>query len=387
MRVLLATHSYYPNLGGVEEVVQSLARHLQNRGHETTVLVSRSENTLAEEEVEGIQVHRYRMDAPWKLTLRELVAGTRNVVVGTGRVLSLYRRQQPDIVNLHFVAGGHALCTSLACRLAQVPLVASIHGADVEYDSTPPLAYPYSVRLVLKHAAAVTSNSGYQTRFIKGLVPPATPVTVIRNGVEWERFQVGRDRREAFILGVGRLEQKKGFDLLIRALALAAANNPEMRLRIAGDGREHGYCQELAGELGVAERVEFLGWRSPAAVRELLRQCRFFVLPSRAEPLGLVNLEAMASGTAIVATRVGGVPEIVRDGENGLPVSPESSQEIAEGMLRLWQAPELCSRLGRAGRRLVEQQHGWDQAAAQFEQVFRQAISSRHRGRTTSKVA
>lgn len=387
MRIILATHSYYPSIGGVEEVVQSLARHLQSRGHEVNVLASRSENALAEEEVEGIQVHRYRMDAPWKPTLRELLAGTKNVVVGTSRVLSLFRRLQPEVVNLHFVAGGHALCTSLACRQARIPLVASIHGADVEYESTPPLAYPYSTRLALKHAAAVTSNSGYQTRFIEGIVPPGIPVAVIRNGVELERFQVGSDKREAFVLGVGRLEHKKGFDLLIRALALAVAQRPEIRLKIAGDGRERGQCIALARELGVMDQVEFLGWRNPPAVRELLRQCRFFVLPSRAEPLGLVNLEAMASGTAIIATRVGGVPEIVRDGENGILVAPESSEKIAQGLLRLWQDPDLCHKLGRAGRRLVEREYGWDRAAARFEQVFREAISSRRRGRTTSKAA
>ncbi len=149
-----------------------------------------------------------------------------------------------------------------------------------------------------------------------------------------------RSRRH--FLYVGRMLKSKGIEVILRALAaLPASGERPFRLQIAGDGSDRDFARRLAEELGILERVEFLGHRSPEEVLELMAGCGALVVPSIVPETGpLVVLEALAVGAPIVATRHGGASELIEDGTHGFLVEPSNVEALAAGMRRITALPE-----------------------------------------------
>jgi len=179
-----------------------------------------------------------------------------------------------------------------------------------------------------------------------------------------------------YVLAIGRHVPQKGFDVLLRAMANAvAAADFDHDLVLAGDGPEHERLRELAAQLGLGTRVTFTGRVDHAKAMRLFAGCSFFVLPSRREPFGIVNLEAMAAGKAVLAARVGGVPEIVSDGVNGVLVRPDDAETLAAAIRRLASDEALRQRLGEAGRNRAAG-FRWPAIAEQYIEVYRKARPS-----------
>jgi glycosyltransferase involved in cell wall biosynthesis len=185
-------------------------------------------------------------------------------------------------------------------------------------------------------------------------LPPERTCTIY-NGVDVERFSpseraVEGDEGGLQLLAVSALIREKGIDLLLRALA--ALGDVPWRLAVAGDGPARGTLMDLAKNLGIADRTRFLGLRDD--VPGLLRTADIFVHPAIwQEALGNTVLEGMAAGCAVVASRVGGIPELARHGEEALLVEPTNVRELSDTLLRLAADPALRRRLGRAARARV----------------------------------
>lgn len=150
------------------------------------------------------------------------------------------------------------------------------------------------------------------------------------------------------LLAMGRLHRNKGFDIAIRALAAL----PGAHLSIAGEGPERAALEALAREVGVAERVTFLGWRSD--IGALLAGCDVFVCSSRHEPLGNIVLEAWSAGRPVVAAAAQGPSELIADGETGLLVPVEDAEALARGVATLIADPQRASRIAQQGRAAYE---------------------------------
>jgi len=375
--VLLITPTYAPVVGGLEVMVEELAKGLLNRGHEVTVVTGRSHKSLSTKDaIDGVPVYRYRLDLGWQ-SLRAVGGSIRNVFRGLLPLVTLCRRIRPDVINLHFVGGGHAIFAVVATRLLRIPLVSSIHGADVEWTERTPADYHLSAPLAIRYSAALTANSDYMAAIAGRVGKTQTSFVVIRNGVHVESMSGSEfisARNSDFAFAAGRFVFKKGFDILVEATAHVAAKVPSFNLKIAGDGPEFDRCVQLADDLGLSAKIQFLGLLPHEQVQRLMKECKFFVLPSRQEPLGLVNYEAMASGKAVVATRVGGVPEIIRDGYNGILVEPENAAALATGIMKLWNSPHLSDQMGSRGRAQVEKQYTWEQCVDKFEEVYRSVV-------------
>lgn len=223
--------------------------------------------------------------------------------------------------------------------------------------------------------------SAYSARLM-GAPPERT--RVIHGGADPLRYHPDPEQAREGVAFVGRMSPHKGIDVLIRALPEGA------RLRVAGavppDLRppESGYpelLRRLAAERGAD--VSFLGPLGDGAQAALLRQARVVVLPSVeltcygkriqiVELLGLVLLEAMASGTPVVCSRVGGVPEIVEDGVNGFLIDPGDHEQLGERLRALLSDPELAERMGRRGRELVRERFTWDHCARRCLDAYRE---------------
>jgi glycosyltransferase involved in cell wall biosynthesis len=169
----------------------------------------------------------------------------------------------------------------------------------------------------------------------------------------------------------------KGYDDLVRALALLQEKLPRVKCLIVGKAPRRGYLRKLlrrAEHLSIRERLIVAGFQED--VVPFLHAMDVFVLPSRTEGLPITILEAMAAGKPVVATAVGGIPEVVRDDETGLLVPPGDPGRLAEAVMRLLEAPALAKAMGEAGRRQVESRFTMEQEARQTARVYGQVLTA-----------
>jgi glycosyltransferase involved in cell wall biosynthesis len=237
-------------------------------------------------------------------------------------------------------------------------------------------------RLVLDRLAdAVNGVSAFSARSLSRVDGFAgTRVEVIENGIELERYGRPVDRKalrqrlglsavRRYIAHVARLDPVKDQAMLLRAFAEVAVARPDVDLLLAGDGPIRGELEQLAGGLGIAARVHFLGTRSD--VPDLLRAADLFALTSITEATSLTLLEAMASGLPVVVTAVGGNPDVVRHGREGLLVPRGDAAATAAAFLRLLDDPAAAAALGAAGRARVEERYQLHQTVAGYGRLYR----------------
>jgi glycosyltransferase involved in cell wall biosynthesis len=241
-------------------------------------------------------------------------------------------------------------------------------------------------RCVLRRFDAVISVSNYiQRRMMKRLGNAPPRHRTIYNGVETDLFSPGSDPVEAkrslglegqhVLLFVGRLSPEKGLTTLISSLPMIRKEIPNARLLICGRGRIESQLRTQSQSLGVDELIEFRG----SVPHEKLPPCYdaadVVIVPSIREGLGIVNLEAMSMMRPLVASRVGGIPEIVEDNETGLLVPPSDPSSLSEAVLKLHRNPEMGARLGRNGRRFVEGRLTWECIAGKFERAYQEVLN------------
>lgn len=203
-------------------------------------------------------------------------------------------------------------------------------------------------------------------------------VTTIPNGIDgMERSRLRRPpelREDWFNLAVvGRLDTVKGHHVAIEALA-AGGLPPDSHLHFIGDGPTEPELRKLAAALGVSHRVHFLGFRRN--VYDYIAHCQALLMPSLHEGLPYVLLEAMALGTPIVASRVGGLAETIQDDVTGLLVTPGDAQALARAIIRLRDAPELGRRLSERARHLRQARYSLDVMTARYLDVYREALAA-----------
>jgi glycosyltransferase involved in cell wall biosynthesis len=210
----------------------------------------------------------------------------------------------------------------------------------------------------------------------------AHKIEIVPNGIDVAAY--GGGDRESALQGLGieegarivfcaaRLTKVKGVDHLIRSAALVRARREDVRVLIAGDGPEREALKELARQVAPGS-VRFLGRRDD--VPDLLAAAGVVAIPSLAEGQGLILLEAMAAGRPVVASRVGGLADVVQDGETGLLVPPADPEALAAGILAVVESPELAARLGASARRYAETELTVERMIARMEEVYLCVVS------------
>lgn len=291
------------------------------------------------------------------------------------------RAYRPALVHAHFATDGLA-----ALRLAEalaVPLVTTLHGYDV-YRSRAALLRSgrlswmrYAMlrgRLQARGALFLAVSEALRRRAVTQGFPVDRTVTH-HNGVDLRRFAVSACKG-ATILHVGRLVEKKGTDILLRAFAAVRAAHPAARLTIVGEGPLRSRCERLAIELGLGESLLFLGALTPAQVAERMRDATVLAVPSftardgDAEGLPTVIVEAAASGLPVVASDHGGNAEAVADGQTGFLVPERDVEALASRLTVLLGAPGMRAAMGAAARRLAEARFDLDRQTARLEALY-----------------
>ena len=367
LRVLILTASYAPVLGGLQTAVHALARHLHQQGQAVRVVTNRYPRTLPDSEIiDGVPVQRWPFLRP---ELRHLRRGRPDLYLASlyyyptvrrwlGRLMQEFR---PDVVNLHFPDAQVPFVLALRRRF-DFRLVVSLHGHDIMrftmQDEGHDARDVSGLRALLRAADAVTACSQHLLEEAARLESTVMAKgTAIGNGIDPRRFcdTSAYGHPKPYILALGRLTHKKGFDMLLEAFARVGPAYPSVDLILAGEGEERTLLEATAIRLGLARRAHFYGRASQAEVVKLLRGCLFLAIPSRAEPFGIVALEALAAGRPVLATRVGGMAEFLEQllasarvaptsGDSPILLTSPSSAGLAEGLrtcLRAeWSAPD-----------------------------------------------
>ncbi|CAM5738363.1 putative Capsular glucan synthase [Streptomyces afghaniensis 772] len=383
MRVGLLTREYPPDVyGGAGVHVEFLARELRP-------LVDLDVHCWGEGRADGVLRHR-----PWS-TLDGANDALRTFSVDLAMAAALEGRELVHTHTWYANLGGH-----LAKMLYGIPHVMTAHsleplrpwkaeqlGGGYELSS-------WAERTAIEAADAVIAVSGAMREDILGCYPALDPekVHVIHNGIDTSLYRpdhgtdaldrIGLDRSRPYVLFVGRITRQKGVPHLLRAvrdidpaaqvvLCAGAPDTPEIDQEF----------RELFGELSrVRDGVFWIPRMLPRPeVIQLLTHAALFVCPSVYEPLGIVNLEAMACGTPVVASAVGGIPEVVDDGRTGLLVPAGDGFEagLARAMDSVLGDPEAARRMGEAGRERAVGEFGWDAVARRtvrlYEEILKQA--------------
>lgn len=338
-------------LGGLEQLLLELARHTDRQRFALHFISLSSRGVL------GPEIERLG----WPVTALEQGEGLRPGLIL--QLASLFRGQRIEVVHTHntraLVYGGPA------ARLACVGrLIHTWHGQNLL--ASPREALLFRLGSLLPDAVVAVSEDA--ARFMARQGVPARRLHTILNGVDTQRFAVTGPQRDGPLVTVARLSPEKDLATLLRALAQARQTLPELTLEVAGAGPCLGELRELAHSLGLNSAVHFLG--QVRDVPALLARARLFVLPSLTEGISLTLLEAQACGLPVVATKVGGNPEVVGDGETGLLVPPGNPAELAAAIVRLAGAPEMAKAMGAAGRRRVEQRFDVGRMIANYEDLY-----------------
>lgn len=369
---------------GVPKHVLDLAANLNPERYEVEVLAGRSEPGEGELWAEA----RERGIKTWYVPALQRKVDPIADLKAYADIRRRLREGSYHIVHTHISKAG--ILGRLAARRAGVPVVVHTYHGQVEEVSGRSLK-SYLFRACERCAARWTdrivavSEETVKECLRRGIGKPAQ-YRVIHNGIDLapflERCSAPAARVSAGAgpcLGtIGSLTREKGLEVLLQAFTLLRQRHPQLQLQIVGDGKLRGELQAMARQLGIAESVHFQG--IAADVRPWLASFDLFVLPSLQEGLPTVLLEAMAAGRPVVASRVGGIPEVVIDGRTGLLVPAGDPQALAAALDRLLRDPEMRQAMGQAGRERAVQAFGLERMLRQLEKEYEELLSARRQG-------
>lgn len=348
-------------VGGMEQFALRLTAEQQRRGHQVTLLGLQGGPLLDQAREAGIDVH---------------VLGGRHAAFRVLKAIRLLRWRRPEIAHAH---NPSALQYALVARLLHgARVIMTRHGQEPKRVGSRWQWRQIDAVAAVSDAAAEAlrrSNPGHDEKIVRiyngvQVTPPVRARAAMRAELAVGNACVG--------VFVARLDPLKGLEDLVRALAQLRDESAPVMLLIAGDGPARGPVEQRARELKLgADRLRLLGFRND--VPDLLCAADFYVLPSLTEGLPLSLLEAMAHRLPVLATPVGGIPEVVRDGEDGLLVPANDPQALAQAMARLAGDAVLRAALGEAAFRRVTKQFSFEQMVREYEALYHACVArSRH---------
>ena len=367
MRILILNSEYPPIGGGAGNASAHIADQFERMGHTVTVVTSRF-GALPHREVKGgmtirrIPGLRRRQDR--SNPLEQVVF----FLSASFWIMGLIPHFKPH-ATLAFFGVPSGATAWLIKKLYDIPYIVSLRGGDVpgfrpyDFQVYHRLVAPF-LRVIWRNAAAVVANSG-GLRQLAQAFDARTEIPVIPNGIDLDAYKTaGRDWTFPRLLSVGRIVHQKGLDLAMRALGDLKELNWEWH--IAGDGPQMSVLQSLAKELGLGDRVHFLGWQSRQQLMKCYGQANIFLFPSRHEGMPNALLEAMASGLPVIASCIAGNEELVVDGETGYLVPSEDMEALRAALKKLLSEPESRQQMGNASRQHVEANYSWESTAQQY---------------------
>jgi glycogen(starch) synthase len=365
MRVLFWSGTFWPQIGGVEVLAAKFLPALRARGYEYVVVAPKSFADLPDEShFKGIPVYRFPFqNSPAYgyldhfLTIRQ-------------KISLLKRRFAPDLVHINSVGVDNFFHLSTASA-HRAPILVTLHGKWTNQTEA-------IVGHILRAADWVVACSASLLDLARHLAPEITSrSSVIYNGIEaLGPFPRPLPTNPPRLLCVGRVVADKRFDLALSAFASLDSRFPGMRLIVAGDGPERVELECQAHQLGIRDRVDFLGWVAPDVVSSLIDDATIIIIPSQHEAFPLVALQAGLMARPVVATRVGGLPEIVVHGETGLLVECNDFGALAQSVALLLDHPHKALQMGKAARERVFRMFSFEHHVNAYDALYAEIVAN-----------
>ncbi len=379
MRVLQLTQRFPPAIGGVEEHVLHLARKLREDGVDVRVATTDLRRDVPFERLPpSKESHPFPVVRCRAHKFAEVPHG---LAVAAPSMLFEALDHRTDIVHAHSYGYFPTWVGSFARSLDGASLVITPHSDEGRNSLARTLFDGAVARLTLRRADRLIAISQSEARRLISLGVHEDRVVMIPNGIDLREFEGLPERKSSpeTVTGlfVGRIyPRQKGLETLVRAMAYGG-RGINVRIRIVGeDWGGVSSIRSLAARLGVSDRFSFCGTLPRHELVQEYARADFLVLPSLFEPFGIVLLEAMAARLPVVASRVGGIPEVVRDGESGILAEPGNPADLARAIGRLVEDAPLRHTMGERGRARVEG-YSWDAIFPRFMKVYQEALEER----------
>lgn len=389
MKIAFITFQYPPFVqGGAGTYAYNLTRELARLGHELHVIAPRVAGYGKESVEEGVFVHRLGFqNKPFLAALSfwfslrkdfsslEQRAGGFDVVHDNG--LSAFSLNSKAVSCPRAVTIHHLARTTL--KALEASFLGRVRNLRGEIGIS-----PFIEPICIRRADRIIAVSQFTKQDIMSVFGiPESKIAVIYHGVHPEDYVLPEEARaeirnglginsQQMILFAGKLAPRKGVDVLIRALP-QVLKEVEVKLVLAGSGNQQDY-QHLAQTLGISDKIRFVGRVPDDALRLLFSSCDLFVLPSRLEGLGIVILEAMAAGKPVVATNVGGIPELIESGQNGILVEANNEGKLAGAIVKVLSNKSLAQIIGENNMKKARERFSWEVAAQKTERVYNELI-------------
>jgi glycosyltransferase involved in cell wall biosynthesis len=364
MKIAIIVSRFPPKWpGGTEIATYNLAKHLAKRGHEIHVITSHDEGFPKIDKADGFFIHR--------------ISWSRIRIIGIFSFLVKFfleiRKIKPDIVQVQDIEMG--IAAWLPKKILKIPYVVWGRGDDV---------YKLNrfgrirTRLILKNAEAIIALTENMQINLKNIYN--TDIYIIPNGINLEEYNditTFSDRKTGSknILFVGRLRPVKGIQYLITSMKKIHEEIQDARLLLVGENsQEKEGLTALSIQLGIQNCVQFVGMVPHEKVKMFMQQADVFVLPSLSEGFPNVILEAMACGLPVIASRVGGIPDIIINATNGYLVEVKDSNDLANKILLLLSDDTLRKKISDNNRDLVKK-YSWENVTIELEKIYGLSIS------------
>ena len=385
MRILLVAPAD-ERVGGVAHVIGNLALHLRRQGHEVIFLYS-GKTLFCRTKINkwgftGFEV-RLQMPLGERHPAVSLLAFLALFPIGLYQLVRLIVRYKIQVVNIHYP--NDCFCYFALCRwMLSLKVVVSAHGADFFPDGKPRCSYTYASKLLLRASDRVVTPSLAYLRDFGGVFPRLKErLTFIHNGVDLDELRrpetdtISPCGEKPYVLCIAQHVQKKGLDVLLHAFKRLQRQGLPHKLVLVGDGPLRPLLEDLAQSLGIGRGVAFLGKKGRAEVTALLYGCEIVVLPSRSEPFGIALIEGMACGKPVVASKIGGIPEIIEDGKNGILVEPDNPTALADALLTILTDGKLAAIIANHGQATVHGRFTVERTGAAYEKLFADLLGDR----------
>ncbi len=373
MHILIINSEYPPIGGGAGNASANIARELAALGLQVSVVTARFAKQPNKEILDGVTIYRipalrHRKDRSSALEQLAFIISASFWAVGW----ALRNKLNATLAFFGIPSGAVSYILKLFYK---IPYIVSLRGGDVpgfrpyDFKTFHKLMAPF-LRIIWQQASAVIANSNglrdlalaFDSKFLIPIIP---------NGVNTEKYIVlERDWSQPRLLSAGRIVYQKGLDLGMRALS--QLKDLDWHWSIAGDGPQLEALKSLSNELGISERVTFLGWQSREELTKQYHQANIFLFPSRHEGMPNAVLEAMSTGLPVVATRIAGNDELLIEAESGFLVQTENVDELRESLRKIILNSNQRKEMGMAARQRVEQNYSWKNAAYQYKNYLEQ---------------
>lgn len=371
--LILCPSAYQPMVGGVEELTKNLALVYQSQGYKVIIFTSKPAGAKYSEILQNIPVHRFFFYTPAKNifnTLRFLFFAPLELT----RLLALTKKYRPQLLHIQ-CNGNNTWYIGQLAKLTGLPLVDTLQGETVmdEHQLYQRSFFArWALRQTLARAAFVTGCSQTTLNEAKKYFDFSKKSLPVFNGIDLQEFAKTPVKiKEKYIFATGRFTHNKGFDLLIKAFAAILPKYPELKLFIGGDGMTRKAAKQYIADLDLEKNIKLLGRLDRQQTVKYLKNALFVVMPSRHEPFGIVALEALAAGKAVLATNNGGPPEFITK-KVGLLFNPENHAEFVKKLEQLIKTYRV---LEKHSKNYVAE-FAWTKIAAKYLNIYKKVIKN-----------